>query len=271
MNGGDFGFDLSLLGPPLLAGLLAVATHVLLGRRVLERGIIFIDLTIAQVAALGVIAIGLVVGDHAGGWPTQAAAGVAALGAAALLTWTEARFRRLQEALIGSLYVVSASAALLLLARNPHGAEHMQELLAGQILWVSTSQLLPVAILYAVVLGLWFAWARAQPKAFYFLFALTVMASVQLVGVYLVFATLILPAIATSGLGERHGVPLGYAIGAAGYGFGLWLSVPFDLPAGPLIVCMLAGLVLLTAVGRRVLGVAPTSRAAPINPDAHHA
>jgi zinc/manganese transport system permease protein len=143
---GDTGFDLSLLGAPLLAGLLVVATHVLLGRRVLERGIIFIDLTIAQVAALGVIAIGLFEGDHAGGWPTQAAAGVAALLAAGLLTWTEARFRRLQEALIGSLYVVSASAALLLLAHNPHGAEHMQELLAGQILWVGTSQLVPVAV-----------------------------------------------------------------------------------------------------------------------------
>jgi zinc/manganese transport system permease protein len=63
---------------------------------------------------------------------------------------------------------------------------------------------------------------------------------VQLVGVYLVFATLILPAIATFGLVERRGLPLGYALAAAGYGIGLWLSVPFDLPAGPLIVCVLA-------------------------------
>jgi len=251
MNASAWGFDPSLLGAPLVAGLLVVATHVLLGRRVLERGIIFIDLTIAQVAALGVITVGLLEADHVDGWLTQLAAGVAALAAAALLTWTEGHFRKLQEALIGSLYVVSASAALLLLARNPHGAEHMQELLAGQILWVGTAQLWPVAALYAGVLGLWFAFARTRPKAFYFLFALTVMASVQLVGVYLVFASLILPAIATSGLDERRGLYVGYALGAAGYALGLWLSVPLDFPAGPLIVCVLAALMIGTAIVRR--------------------
>jgi zinc/manganese transport system permease protein len=250
MDGAGWGFDAALLGAPLLAGLLVVATHVLLGRRVLERGIIFIDLTIAQVAALGVIAMGLAELGHDDGWRAQAAAGVAALAAAALLTWTEGRFRKLQEALIGSLYVVAASAALLLLARNPHGAEHLQELLAGQILWVGMSQLGPVALLYAIVLGLWSAFASTRPRAFYFLFALTVMASVQLVGVYLVFASLILPAIATSGLPERRGLVVGYAIGAAGYALGLWGSVPLDLPAGPLIVCVLAALVLVTAVVR---------------------
>ncbi|TDU28563.1 zinc/manganese transport system permease protein [Panacagrimonas perspica] len=252
MSAGTWGFDLSLLGAPLVAGLLVVATHVLLGRRVLERGIIFIDLTIAQVAALGVIAVGLIEVDHVDGWLTQLAAGVAALVAASLLTWTEGRFRKLQEALIGSLYVVSASAALLLLARNPHGAEHMQELLAGQILWVGTAQLWPVAVLYAGVLGLWFVFARTRPKAFYFLFALTVMASVQLVGVYLVFASLILPAIATSGLDERRGLCVGYGLGAAGYALGLWLSVPLDVPAGPLIVCVLAALMIGTAIVRRL-------------------
>jgi zinc/manganese transport system permease protein len=253
MDGAGWGFDAALLGAPLLAGLLVVATHVLLGRRVLERGIIFIDLTIAQVAALGVIAMGLAELGHDDGWRAQAAAGVAALAAAALLTWTEGRFRKLQEALIGSLYVVAASAALLLLARNPHGAEHLQELLAGQILWVGMSQLGPVALLYAIVLGLWSAGASTRPRAFYFLFALTVMASVQLVGVYLVFASLILPAIATSGLPERRGLVVGYAIGAAGYALGLWGSVPLDLPAGPLIVCVLAALVLVTAVVRGLL------------------
>ncbi|HKY93368.1 MAG TPA: metal ABC transporter permease [Nevskiaceae bacterium] len=264
----DAGFDLSLLGAPLVAGLLVVVTHVLLGRRVLERGIIFIDLTIAQVAALGVIAIGLVEGDHAGGWPTQAAAGLAALLAAALLTWTETRFRRLQEALIGSLYVIAASAALLLLAHNPHGAEHMQELLAGQILWVGSSQLVPVAALYAALLAVWFAFARRRPHAFYFVFAMAVMASVQLVGVYLVFATLILPALATSGMGEGRGTLVGYAIGAAGYGLGLWWSVPFDLPAGPLIVCVLAGLVLVASAVRRVL---PPLARRPGEPDSQDA
>ena len=152
--------------------------------------------------------------------------------------------------MIGSLYVIAASVALLVLSRNPHGAEHMQELLAGQILWVGFAQVWPVAALYALVLALWFFWARRVTAAFYFLFALTVMASVQLVGVYLVFATLILPALAAHGLPEKKGLTLGYAIGAGGYGLGLWLSVPFDLPAGPSVVCTLAVLALLAAVIR---------------------
>ncbi|MFA5939071.1 MAG: metal ABC transporter permease [Sinimarinibacterium sp.] len=250
MNAADFAFDWSIMGPPLLAGLLVAATHVLLGRRVLERGIIFIDLTIAQVAALGAIIALMIHGEEDGGWLTQLAAGIAALLAAGLLTWTERRFRHLQEALIGSLYVVSACVALLVLARNPHGAEHMQELLAGQILWVGYGQLWPVALLYAAVLAAWALWAHRQPKAFYVLFAFVVTASVQLVGVYLVFATLILPAIATHGLDERRGLVLGYTLAAAGYAIGLWLSVPFDLPAGPFIVCVLATLALGSLVIR---------------------
>ncbi|MGH8505474.1 MAG: metal ABC transporter permease [Stenotrophobium sp.] len=249
----NLSLDWSVIGLPLLAGLLVVSTHVLMGRRVLERGIIFIDLTIAQVAALGVIIAGAwgLASDDGNGFGAQVAAGISALLAAALLTWTERRFRKLQEALIGSLYVLSASVALLVLSRNPHGAEHMEQLLAGQILWTSASQLWPVAALYAGVLAIWFLWARQRPAAFYFLFAVTVMASVQLVGVYLVFASLILPALATWGLPERSGLPLGYAVGVGGYALGLWLSVPFDMPAGPLIVATLAALALVSAVVRR--------------------
>ena len=124
MNTADFVFDWSLLGPPLLAGLLVASTHVPLGRRVLERGIVFIDLTIAQVAARGAILATMLTGDEGAGLTTQLAAGGAALLAAGLLTWTEAALPRLQEALIGSLYVLSACVALLVLSRNPHGAEH---------------------------------------------------------------------------------------------------------------------------------------------------
>lgn len=245
-------FDWTILGPPLLTGWLVTATHVLLGRRVLERGIIFIDLSIAQVAALGVVAV-TTFHIAEGALATQVAAGIAALAAAALLSWTERRLRHVQEALIGSLYVIAASAAILVLAHDPHGAEDMQELLAGQILWVGFHQVWPVALLYAGVLAAWALWARTRPAAFYFLFALTVMASVQLIGVYLVFATLILPALATYGLDERRGLALGYAVGALGYALGLWLSVPFDVPAGPAIVCTLAGLALIAALTRRWL------------------
>ncbi len=244
------GFDWSILGAPLLAGLVVIATHVALGREVLRRGIIFIDLTVAQVAAVGVIVAEMVGfgGDH--GWQVQAAAGVAALLAAGLLAWTERRWPQRQEALIGSLYVVAACAAILLLANNPHGHEHLAELLAGQILWVNLPQVWPVAALSAFVLAAWFVGGQRRGWIFYFLFAITVMASVQLVGVFLVFASLILPALAGSGLTERRGLAVGWGLGAAGYALGLWLSVPLDLPAGPMIVCVLAGLALITAATR---------------------
>jgi zinc/manganese transport system permease protein len=246
----SLGFEWSLLGPALAAGLVVCATHVLFGREVLKRGIIFIDLTIAQVAALGAIAID-VVGYEAHGWQMQLAAGAAALSAAALLSWTERKFGEVQEALIGSLYVVAACAAILLLAHNPHGAEHLTELLAGQILWVNYARVWPVALLYAAILAAWWGGARHKKVLFYPLFALAVTASVQLVGVYLVFATLILPALAVRDLSQWRGLVAAYAIGAAGYALGLWASVPFDLPSGPLVVCVLAALTILAVAIRR--------------------
>ncbi|HWY23799.1 MAG TPA: metal ABC transporter permease [Nevskia sp.] len=249
----SLGFDWSLLAPPLAAGLVVSATHVTLGREVLRRGIIFIDLTIAQIAALGVIAVEAA-GYESQGWTLQLAAGAAALLASALLSWTERKLAPVQEALIGCLYVVAACVSILLLAHNPHGGEHLTELLAGQILWVSYSQVWPVALLYAAILAAWWLGARKRPGLFYPLFAINVTASVQLVGVYLVFATLILPALAARGLGMTRGLLLGYAVGAAGYALGLWLSVPLDLPSGPLIVCVLAALALVAGVLRALSG-----------------
>lgn len=244
-------FDWTLLGAPLCAGLLVIATHVYLGREVLRRGIIFIDLTIAQVAALGAVLVEACI-TEAHGWTVQLASGAAALAAAALLSWTEHYWPQLQEALIGSLYVIAASAAILLLTNNPHGAEHFTHLLAGQILWVTYAQLWPIALLYGALLGTWIAWARHRPAWFYPVFALTITASVQLVGVYLVFASLILPALAGHGLRTRTGLMVGYGIGIAGYGLGLALSVPWDLPSGPLVVCTLACLALVTGFIRLI-------------------
>ena len=106
------------------------ATHVPLGMQVLERGIVFIDLAIAQVAGVGVI-----FADYLGWEPTGAAVQVAALSAALacalLLTWTERRWPEVQEAIIGVVFVLASSAAMLLLAKNPHGGEHLKDLLVG--------------------------------------------------------------------------------------------------------------------------------------------
>lgn len=233
-------FDLSILIPAFCAGLLVLATHVPLGMQVLSRGIVFIDLAIAQIATLGVIAA-----DRAGfepeGWVAQAAAVSAALLGAVLLTWMEKRWPDIQEALIGVLFSLAASGGMILVAGNPHGGEHLQELLAGQILWVGYAQLLPVAGLSAVVLGLWFRFGKQIGRfGFYGLFAFSVTASVQLVGVYLVFASLIIPALTCRNHSPRRRLFVAYGVGAAGYLLGLGLSTVFDLPSGPLVVWALA-------------------------------
>ena len=185
-----------ILGPAFVAGLLVLATHVPLGMQVLKRGIVFIDLAIAQIAGLGVIAADLL-GWEPQGWAVQIAAVGAALLGGLLLTWTDKRWPEVQEATIGVLFALAASGGILLLADNPHGGEHLKDLLVGQILWVSYGQLVPVAVLTALLLGLWFGLReRLGRLGFYILFAFAVTASVQLVGVYLVFASLIVPALA---------------------------------------------------------------------------
>jgi zinc/manganese transport system permease protein len=242
----------SILWPALAAGLLVVASHVPLGQQVFARGIVFIDLAIAQVAGLGVIAASSF-GLPVEGWSAQAAAGLAALAGALLLTWTERKRPEAQEALIGILFVLASAMQILLLANDPHGGENLRELLSGQILWVSESQLLRTAILTAVFALVWFRWReRIGRIGFYLVFAVMVTASVQLVGVYLVFTSLIVPAVATYRLAANRQLAIGYALGGASYVAGLVLSVVTDLPSGAVIVWAMAllGLLVHLAGGR---------------------
>lgn len=239
------GLDLSILGPACLAGLIVLATHVPLGQQVLSRGIIFIDLAIAQVAAMGVIGAQYL-GIEESGFGVQIAATAAALAGAGLLAWTDRRFPDHQEPLIGTLFVLAATGGILLLANNPHGGEHLKDLLVGQILWVSYGQLIPIAVLSAALLAV-LAWRRGRLPGlwFYGTFALAITASVQLVGVYLVFASLIVPTLATVALDARHRLVAAYAIGVAGYASGLVLSAILDLPSGAMIVWSLVACALL--------------------------
>ena len=241
-------FELSIVVPAFLASLLVLSTHVPLGTEVLRRGIIFIDLAIAQVAGLGVIAASAT-GWEAEGWMVQIVAVSAALIAAFILHWTDRHWPDIQEALIGISFVLAATAGIILLSGNPHGGEHLKELLVGQILWVNYDQLLPVAIVNALVLIAWY-WMRdhLQGFGFYALFAFAVTASVQLVGIYLVFACLIIPALATRHIARRGlRIICGYAVGFAGCMAGLLISVSADLPAGAVIVWSLAFFALLFA------------------------
>jgi zinc/manganese transport system permease protein len=238
---------LGIVLPALLAGLLVTATHVPLGMQVLRRGIVFIDLAVAQIAGLGVI-----VADQLGYEPqgpaVQVAALSAALAGALVLNWTDKRWPEVQEGIIGVTFVLAANAAILLMAADPHGAEHLKDLLVGQILWADTGRLAVVAVLYAVILALWFGIGERVGRIsehwharFYILFAFAVTASVQLVGVYLVFATLIVPALATRRF-SRWRLVSAYMLSSAAYAGGLGISLLTDLPPGPVVVCCMTGL-----------------------------
>lgn len=237
--------DWTIVGPALAAGLLILSTHVPLGQEVLKRGIIFIDLAIAQVAGLGVIAAHSMDWDP-NGFEVQFAAVGAALIAAFGLHWTEKRWPQTQEPLIGILFILAATGGILLLAGNPHGSEHLKDLLVGQILWSTWATLAPVAALYAVMLVVWFALRnRFGTLGFYVTFAIVVTASVQIVGIYLLFASLIIPALATTNLHGNRRLMVGYVVGALSYFLGIVLSALLDLPTGAVIVWTMAAIALL--------------------------
>jgi zinc/manganese transport system permease protein len=216
-----------------------LSTHVPLGQQVLRRGIIFIDLAIAQIAGVGVL------WAHAMAWEEdtltmQLTAFSAALLGALALFLCERRWPAILEAVIGTSFILAASAAILILANNPHGGEHLKDLLVGQVLWVGQDQLIPVAVLYAMILFVWFRFGGSHRSVlFYILFALAITASVQLVGVYLVFASLIIPALSVRRFG-RYALFAAYLLGIASYAVGLVISALLDLPSGAVIVWTLA-------------------------------
>jgi zinc/manganese transport system permease protein len=232
--------EFSLLLPALIAGLLVTATHVPLGIQVLNRGIVFIDIAIAQIAGVGVIAADFF-GWEGQGVAVQIAALSAALLGALFLTWTEKRWPEIQEAIIGTVFVLAATLEILLLSGNPHGGEYLKDMLVGQILWVGHTQVALVAVLTAVVLAAWFGAGRERlgRVGFYLLFGLSVTASVQMVGVYLVFSSLIIPALASRNA-IKFRLAKAYAVGGLGYLLGLIASNLFDVPTGAIIVWAMA-------------------------------
>lgn len=230
-------FDLSIILPAFFAGLLVLSTHVPLGMKVLERGIIFADIAVAQIAGLGVI----IAGHTDNQLYIQLFAVVSALCGAGLLTLLERLQPEIREASIGLLFVLAATGGILLLSHDVHSGEHLQDLLVGQILWANQTQLIIASVLSALILILLRLFGKKLGSAgFYSLFALAVTASVQMVGIYLVFASLIIPAIASYKL-KRLRLPLAYLVGILGYAAGLLASVWWDLPSGAAIVwCMAA-------------------------------
>lgn len=234
---------ISLLAPAFVAGALISLVHVPLGQEVLKRGIIFLDLAVAQFAALGMIAFQtfIIVDEYSllAGYGRLAAGLIAAIFCALIFHFLEKKSGQYQEALIGCAFVLAASMGLLLVANSPHGGEEIKDILEGQILWTSWSHIFFVAPIFIAVFIAWVIFKNKRLFLFYPLFAITIPFSVSMIGVYLVFASLIFPALAVVKQ-INHQALKGVLLSIAAYFLGLLCSYLFDWPAGPAIVLALS-------------------------------
>src|SRR5262245_17276211 len=250
---------LDLLWLPFLACLVLAAIHVYLGLHVLARGVIFVDLALAQVAALGITVAFLA------GHPIQSDAAywyalAFTVGGAVLLAWS--RPRRVpvpHEAIIGIVYAVSAAVTVLVVDRAPQGSEHIKQLLVGSILTVTPAEVGTLAALYAAI-GL-VHWLARRPLleisldpggagrrraggwwdvVFYVSFGVVVTSSVRMAGVLLVFSYLVVPATAGALLTRSVAGRLctGWILGVAVSVIGLGASYAWDLPTGATVVAV---------------------------------
>ena len=214
------------------AALLALAP---LGTHVLRRGVVFIDLAIAQSAAAGALAA-LSLGRHPAWWVTQTAAILSALVAAGVVALLARRWPAQREALIGLIYVASATLALLTASNDPHGSEHLHALLAADVLWAESPQ---VAALSLCALAVWATRRKLHHDHwFYPIFAAVASIAVQTLGLFVVFAALITPALWQ--LRRGWAVAAALALSGLACGVGLGMSWLLDAPSGPLIALSLA-------------------------------
>ena len=252
---------LAFLALPALACAALVGIHAYFGIQVLQRGVIFVDLALAQVAALGAT-LAFILGHAPQGAAAYGYALAATLAAAALLASTRAWSSRIpQEAQIGVIYVAAAAAALLLVDRAPQGAEHIRQILTGNILTVGWGELAWAAPLYLAV-GIAYAFAARRLRdrgwladfAFYAAFGVVVTSSVALAGVLLVFAFLIIPAA----LGVLHAatfprqLAIAWIAGAGVAWMGLAISYALDLSTGATLVCAYGAALALAGLARNV-------------------
>lgn len=287
---------MDLMLPALVASLVLVGIHGYLGIHIIAREVIFVDLALAQVAAMGWAAAGLGLAEPLAALPgvsSGAASYLLGLGAtlvaAAVLAVTRLEELRVpQEALIGIVYVVASAATILLAAQAPRGSEHVEQLLTGSLLWVTWPKILSTTAVYALVgAAHWFLRERFltlsfRPEAaraegwsvawwdfvFYALFGIVVTSSVEIAGVLLVFTFLVIPAVIAFLFVRTPGrlLAIAWSAGTVATVVGLYASFRTDLPTGPLVVCAF-GLALVVAFAVRGLvggdgGGTPASRRA---------
>lgn len=222
--------ELGWVAAPLVALLAAIVVLVPLGIQVLARGVVFIDLAVAQVAACGVLAVPVLAHDPPAAL-VAATAAIAALAGSALVWWLARRWPEQREALIGLVYVAGAAACMVGATFLPEGRERLTALLAADVLWAAWPAVALLAVAALLVLGLLFArrGLLARDAVFYPVFAIALSVAVPVLGLYLVFALLIGPALCA-----RRGLSLAYTLLLAGAACvaGLGVSWALDWPSG---------------------------------------
>src|SRR6266511_1490175 len=280
---------LSFLAPCFAASLILTGIHAYLGVHVVERGVIFVDLSLAQIAALGAtIALLMPVsgGDPHGSVVYWISLAFTFLGAFVFSTIRSKRARIPQEAIIGICYAVASAAAILAMSKATSESEHLKDMLVGNILAVSWPEVGKTAALYGAV-GLFhyifrhkFLAISMDPKRaeadgisiklwdflFYASFGFVVTSSVAIAGVLLVFCYLIVPSVAAMLYSERIGrrLAIGWTMGTVVSALGIYLSVKLDLPTGAAMVCTFGLVLILMALVRPLVrrGRAPGSATA---------
>lgn len=267
---------IDLMLPALVAALILVGLHAYLGIHIIARGVIFVDLALAQLAAAGAT-VAVFFGLHADSLGGYIFALAATILGAAVFSVSRIKNRYItQEAIIGIVFVVASALTILLTAQAPRGAEHVQELLTGTLLWVTWPQIWRAAGIYAVIALIhWFLRRRfltisLDPEAakklgwkirwwdflFYVLFGVVVTVSVSIVGVLLVFSFLVIPAVIAFLFTSRPAALLAIAwtVGSASVLLGLVASFQTDLPTGPMVVCAFAFALIVALIGWRLSG-----------------
>ncbi len=264
-----------ILLPAFVASLILTGIHAYLGVHVVERGVIFVDLSLAQIAALGTTVAYLAGYDLHSTTAYLFSLGFTFLGAAIFaMSRSHSRKTRIpQEAIIGIVYAVSAAVAILVMSKATQETEHLKEMLVGNILSVSWSELFKTAALYLLVGFFHYLFRRRfllismnEPEAerqglnirfwdflFYISFGFVVTSSVAIAGVLLVFCFLIVPAVSAMLFSERLGprLAIGWTMGAIVSALGVCLSYVWDLPTGATIVGTFGAALLVIAGYRR--------------------
>ncbi len=266
---------IDLILPPVVAGLVILSIHAYLGLHVLARGVIFVDLAFAQIAALGTT-VAVLIGYHNPTVQILFALGFTLVGAL-IFSFTRMEDSIVpQEAIIGITYIVASATVILLAGFTAEGAEHIQETMTGSLIWVGWPQIGKMALPYAVIGAIHYVFRRnflavtlAPEKArsvrlwdflFYVMFGIVIAFSVELAGVLMVFSTLVIPGVIAFFFTHRlsYALLVAWIAGTVAIVGGIGASFYWDVATGPLLVCTFGLVLVLAAIVKKLFGVRPT-------------